>query len=166
MTGPVRSAGHGRRADGAIVTWTLAEGRRGRRWRETVVGGDLGGHSLLYETAVDGTFSHLELASPTGLATLHPEGDGTLHGNVIDVDGVRHVEGWPYPAGTVVMVAGSVVAGAALRWAGAQPGALAIVIDPASGALEARALTRGDLIATDPAGRPLLVDGTTWPLER
>ena len=120
------------------------------------------GTACCIETAVDGTFSHLELASPAGLATLHPEGDGTLHGNVVDADGVHHVEGWPCPAGTVVLVARSVVAGAALRRAGVQPGALAIVLDPASGSLEARAVTPDDLIATDPDGRPLLLDGTTW----
>lgn len=165
MTGPVRSAGHGR-ADGAIVTWTVAEGRRGRRWRETVVRDGGGGHSLLFETATDRTFSHLELASPAGLATLHPEGDGTLHGNLVDVDGVHHVEAWPYPAGTVVLVAGSVVAGAALTWAGVGPGAPAIVLDPAMGALVERMLTHDDLVAVDPAGRPLLRDGVTWPLER
>ena len=165
MTGPVRSAGHGRRADGAIVTWTVAEGQRGRRWRETVVH-DGGWHSLLLETATDRTFSHLELASPAGLLTLHPEGDGTLHGNVVDGGGVHHVEAWPYPAGTVLLVAGSVVAGAALTWAGTQPSALAIVLDPATGGLEARSLTPDDLVPADPDGRPLLVDGTTWPLER
>jgi hypothetical protein len=165
VTGPVRSAGHGRRADGAIVTWTVAEGQRGRRWRETVVA-DGGWHSLLFETATDGTFSHLELASSAGLVTLHPEGDGTLHGNVVDAAGVHHVEAWPYPTGTVVQVVGSVVAGATLTWAGAQPGALAIVLDPATGKLAARALTPDDLVSVDPDGRPLLVDGTTWPLER
>jgi hypothetical protein len=165
VTGPVRSAGHGRRSDGAIVTWTVAEGQRGRRWRETVVAHG-GWHSLLFETATDHTFSHLELTSPAGLATLHPEGDGTLHGNVVDAEGVHHVEAWPYPTRTVILVVGSVVAGAALTWAGAQPGALAVVLDPTTWGLQARALTPDDLVAADQDGRPLLTDGRIWPLER
>ncbi len=34
MTAPTRRAGGGRAIDGALVTWTVAEGRKGRRWRE------------------------------------------------------------------------------------------------------------------------------------
>ena len=34
-----------------------------------------------------GRFSHLELAAAAGLWTLHPEGDGTLHGNHVDPRG-------------------------------------------------------------------------------
>ncbi len=36
MTGPTRMAGWGRAADGSTVTWTVAEGSKGRRWREVV----------------------------------------------------------------------------------------------------------------------------------
>ena len=81
-----------------MITWTVAEGRRGRRWREVVVRGDAVGHSLLLETGADGRFSHLELARAGGLWTFHPETDGTLHGNHVDPRGrdVRHVVGLPF----------------------------------------------------------------------
>ena len=76
MSAPLRVAGWGTLDDGAGVTWTVAEGRRGRRWREVVVRGDAVGHSLLLETGIDGRFSHLELARAGGLWTFHPETDG------------------------------------------------------------------------------------------
>ena len=41
MTGPTRVAGWGRGPDdGTVVTWTVAEGRKGRRWREVVARGE------------------------------------------------------------------------------------------------------------------------------
>ena len=61
-------------------------------------------------------FTHLELAAVAGLATLHPEGDGTLHGNVVGASGVRHVVGLPFAPDGAITVTGSVVAGAALAW--------------------------------------------------
>src|SRR5689334_12470317 len=81
-----RRAGHVRVGGGASITWSVAEGHRGRRWREVVrVGGGRPGirHSLLLETDPDGRFNHLELSTEGGLLTLHPEGDGTLHGNAV-----------------------------------------------------------------------------------
>ena len=66
------------------VTWTISEGRRGRRWREVVADGPAVRHALLLETDPTGRFSHLELASAAGLWTFHPEADGTLHGNHVD----------------------------------------------------------------------------------
>jgi hypothetical protein len=91
----------------------VAEGRRGRRWREAIVGPAGLRHSLLLETAPGGRFSHLELAAPAGLLTLHPEPDGTLHGNVVEAGGIRHVTGLPWDADGVVDVEGSTIAGAA-----------------------------------------------------
>ena len=98
MSAPLRMAGWGTLDDGAAMTWTVAEGRRGRRWREVVARGDAVAHSLLLETGVDDRFSHLELARAGGLWTFHPEGDGTLHGNHVDPRGqaVRHVVGLPF----------------------------------------------------------------------
>ena len=119
MTEPTRVAGWGSLADGSNVTWTVAEGRRGRRWREVVAGGPTAGQAVLLETAPDGRFSHLELARPDGLWTFHPEGDGTLHGNhVAGPDpGVRHVDGWPFGPRDVLLVEGSLVSAAAIAWA-------------------------------------------------
>ena len=168
MTEPVRLAGHGRREDGALVTWTLAEGRKGRRWREAV---SLDGrllHSVLFETGPDRRFTHLELATPAGLATLHPEGDGTLHGNVVAPDGVRHVIGLLYPADAMALVAGSPLASAALAWAvaGDVPIDRVVELDPATLGLTERALVASDLAAIDDLGAPVgLTQASTWPLE-
>src|SRR5262249_30999421 len=110
---PVRRAGAGRTAAGDRVWWSVAEGRRGRRWREAIVGPEGIRHSLLFETFPDGRFSHLELATPSGLLTLHPEGDGTLHGTAIEATGIRHVVGLPWDDDGVVDVEGSPIAAAA-----------------------------------------------------
>jgi len=117
MTGPTRVAGSGELTDGSIVTWTVAEGRRGRRWREVIVLDGAPVQALLFET--DGTrrFSHLELARADGLWTFHPETDGTLHGNQVTANApVRHVQGWPFATGAVLLIEGSPIAAAALAW--------------------------------------------------
>ena len=89
MTGPTRAAGWGRGPDGTVVTWTVAEGRKGRRWREVVARGTDVVHALLLETDPNGRFSHLELARADGLWTFHPEPDGTIHGNHVAVGSRR-----------------------------------------------------------------------------
>ena len=121
MAGWLRRAGHVRAADGASTTWSVAEGHRGRRWRELVrVGNGRPGirHSLLLETDPDGRFAHLELSTDAGLLTLHPEGDGTLHGNAIvdhgeahlrDATGVEHVRGLEWPADGIALADGSLI---------------------------------------------------------
>ncbi len=118
MSRLVRLAGWGSLPDGGQVTWTISEGRRGRRWREVIADGQAVRHALLLETDRDGRFSHLESASAAGLWTLHPEGDGTLHGNHVDPHepGVRHVTGWSFGADDAVFVAGSPLAAAAVVW--------------------------------------------------
>jgi hypothetical protein len=166
MTEPVRLAGHGRRSDGAEVDWTLSEGRRGRRWRETVVRDGVLIHALLLETGPDRAFTHLELAAAAGLATLHPEGDGTLHGNVVGTDGVRHIVGLPLPPPGSIAVTGSIVAGAALAWGHAVTvGRDVVVLDPAGMDLIVRPLAMDDLAAIDADGAPRLDGGRIWPLE-
>jgi hypothetical protein len=181
----LRRAGHLPLEDGRAVTWTVAEGRRGRRWREAVTKPGQPGirHSLLLETDPDGWFAHLELSTEAGLLTLHPEGDGTLHGNVVTRGGIRHVRGLGWDPHGVVFVDGSVVS----RLAGfAGLGALLEI----GGSLDALVLriTRdlellvgretierpadrqwavGDLerIAVDADGLLPARGGTTWPLE-
>ena len=117
----LRRAGHVRAADGASTTWSVAEGHRGRRWRELVrVGNGRPGirHSLLLETDPDGRFAHLELSTDAGMLTLHPEGDGTLHGNAVvdhgaahlrDATGVEHVRGLVWPSDGIALVEGSLI---------------------------------------------------------
>ncbi len=164
----VRLAGRGLRADDAVVTWTIADGQRGRRWRESVVQDGYLVHSLLYETGTDRRFTHLELAAPLGLVTLHPEGSGTLHGNIVQTDGVEHIDGLAFGPDDALLVAGSPIATAAAAWATERDGVswpAGIVLDPSSMALRA---ARKDprLPPADPDGIPRLREGGTWPLER
>jgi hypothetical protein len=188
MTVPTRVAGWGELADGSIVTWTVAEGRQGRRWREVVARDGATVHALLFETDPDGRFSHLELARADGLWTFHPEVDGTLHGNHVAPGGtgdpVRHVKGWPFAAGDALLVEGSPIADAALLWprsasiavgAAAEVAGVAIRAD---GRLERVAAVRieratattwrvghGPLFEVDEVGLPVLAGGGRRPLE-
>jgi len=70
VTAPLRRAGSGRAPDGALVTWSVAEGGRGRRWRwvVTAAGGDVR-HAGLIELDTTGRFARLELAS--GAEPIH-----------------------------------------------------------------------------------------------
>jgi hypothetical protein len=195
MTAWLRRAGHVRAADGAGITWSVAEGHRGRRWRELIrVGAGRPGirHSLLLETDPDGRFAHLELSTDAGLLTLHPEGDGTLHGNAVvdhgeaglrDATGVEHVRGLVWPADGIAVVDGSLVcelAGihaleASLPAGGAhsQP----VIWIPTTLWLEVRPLRVervderrwrfGDrpMLDVDADGLPVSSDSAIWPLE-
>ena len=186
MSGQTRVAGWGVAADGSEVTWTVAECRRGRRWREVVSRDRAVQHALLLETAPDGRFSHLELARVDGLWTFHPEADGTLHGNHVgrgEVD-IRHVTGWPFAADDAILIEDSVIGLAAIAWfragslaVGASVEVAAVVIG-GDGALEPLPALRvarltgtgwrvGDAppFELDPAGLPVLAGGSTRPLE-
>jgi hypothetical protein len=185
MTVPTREAGWGTAPDGSLVTWTVSEGRRGRRWREVISRGTDVVHALLLETDPDGRFSHMELARADGLWTFHPEGDGTLHGNHVDRSeaGVRHIEGWPFGPDDVLILEGSPVALAAIvaRWrASAAVGASVAVggvVIAQEGRLrreEALTIARvseetwrvGDAsVEFDEAGLPALRDAQRRPLE-
>ncbi|HEX5015871.1 MAG TPA: hypothetical protein VFV72_17125 [Candidatus Limnocylindrales bacterium] len=174
MAERLRRAGHGRFVDGTDVTWSVAEGRKGRRWREVRSRGGVVVSSLLLETFPDGRFAHLEASTAAGLLTLHPEGDGTLHGNAVLAEGVRHVVGLPWPPGSVVVLDGSAIAIAAAAWfireaspstdpAGRLP---VVMIDPALGVKASSIPADGlshDKIDAD--GLPILDDAETWPLE-
>lgn len=168
----LRRAGHGRATDGSLVTWSVAEGSRGRRWREVRTQAPTGAgegsavvSSLLLELDPDGRFAHLELSTAAGLLTIHPEGDGTLHGNTVTAAGVGHVAGLPWHRDDVVLLEGSVVTAAAATQPGRAPvaGALIITLD--------LALDRAAIApvagpgAADAAGLPILHDAETWPLE-
>lgn len=92
MTVFLRCAGTGLLADGARLTWSMADGSRGRRWRAVAAKDGSITHSLLLEVDLDGRAARLELTTPAGLLTLHPDADAaTLHGNVVALDGVRHI---------------------------------------------------------------------------
>ncbi len=181
---PLRSGGRGQGADGASLIWSVAEGRKGWRWREVRnIGGGVAS-SLLLETDADGRFAHLELATPSGLLTLHPERDETLHGHAVVSDGVEHVAGLAWDADGIVLLDGSTVcrvaaaqALAGLVEAGTSQAHLAVVI-PATLWLEVKPVRIERLdqktwrfgaeepLAIDDRGRPVLRGGETWPLEQ
>jgi hypothetical protein len=189
MTDLVRFGGIGELPDGSIVTWTVSEGRRGRRWREVVARDGSPIHALLLETDPSRRFSHLELARADGLWTFHPETDGTLHGNHVrsgPEGGVDHVRGWSFAPGDVIVIDGSPLAAAAIVWAleaareipaggTADPQGVAIRSDGRLEAVTALAVERvgagtwrvgeGRPFEVDPDGLPVLIGGRRWPLE-
>jgi hypothetical protein len=183
MAERMRVGGRGQGADGAAVVWSVAEGSRGRRWREVRNAGHAVASSLLLETDPAGRFAHLELSTPSGLLTLHPEGDGTLHGHAIVSDGVEHVAGLAWDADGIALLDGSTVcrlaavAGLANALAaGTSRGQLTVVI-PATLWLEVKPIRIERIDATtwrfgaeepfevDRDGLPVLRGGEIWPLE-
>ncbi len=179
----VRRAGHGLSPDGTSVNWSIAEGRRGRRWREVRArdGGVIS--SLLLETEPDGRFSHLELSTAAGLLTLHPEGDGALHGNSIGPDGIRHVTGLPWAPDGMVLLEGSSIAQAAavtMLRRSIEPGdaldvesliiGLNLSLDRHGASVQRItddiwAFESGDQIEVAADGTPRLLRAAEWPLE-
>jgi hypothetical protein len=184
VTAAFRFGGRGAGADGASVVWSVAEGTRGRRWREVRNAGHAVASSLLLETDPAGRFVHLELSTPSGLLTLHPEADATLHGHAIVSDGVEHVEGLPWDADGLAMLEGSTICRLAavacladVIAVGASRAHLAAVI-PATLWLDVKPIRieRIDAMSwrfadekpftVDTRGLPILRGGEIWPLER
>jgi len=92
MTAYLRRAGAGLLADGSQLVWSVADGRRGRRWRAVASSNGVITHALLLEVDTAGRPSRLELTTPAGMLTLHPDEAGrTLHGNVVTLSGVHHL---------------------------------------------------------------------------
>ena len=189
----VRLAGHGVDRLGRAVTWTIADGERGRRWREATAGAATadsasGGlaHVVTMETGHAGQWIRLEVAGAAGLLSLHPDRDGSINGNVVSEAGVRHVAlGVVQPP--LVDVRDSLVAETALcraleRLVAAGEGSTVSVVR-VSATLEAGVgelqvfrrdartweLTDGDGIRTvtmGDRGAPVTADaGAKWPLE-
>lgn len=89
---PIRRGGRATTADGDLLTWTEAEGARGTRWREALEREGRLVRALLLEVSTAGRPTRLEMTTPAGLLTLHPEPDeSALHGNVVGPGGVRHL---------------------------------------------------------------------------
>ena len=166
-----------------MITWTISEGHRGRRWREVRTDrGDAVVSSLLLETDTAGRFLHAELSTPAGLLTLHPEGDGTLHGNVVTGDGVHHVTGLPWSDEAMLVVEGSSLALAAVVHAlGRRVSAgrrLDVAVAHVSlglsvnlGTITVERLAEdswrvaGGSVGVDADGLPAFPAGDSWPLE-
>lgn len=180
----LRVGGRGTTPGGRSVIWSIAEGSKGRRYREVRRAGEGIAHSLLLETDPDGRFSHLELSTPSGLLTLHPEPDGTLHGHAIVSDGVEHVAGLAWEPDALIVIEDSVVcvvatahllrrtlaAGSSLaRHAAWIPPTLWVEIRPVRvGRIGGGAWQVGSdgPIAIQPTGVPGLAGGETWPLDQ
>jgi hypothetical protein len=91
-TNPVRRAGRFEVPEQhQAILWSVADGRRGRRWRWVVSrGSDL---TIVHTLELDpaGDFSRLESATADAMLTLHREADFSIHGNRIDRHGVEHI---------------------------------------------------------------------------
>ena len=183
-SGPLRCGGRGSAPGGDSIVWSVAEGTKGRRWREVRLAGQGIGHSLLLETDPIGRFAHLELSTPSGLLTLHPEGDGTLHGHAVVSDGVEHVVGEAWEPGAIVAIERSPICvaaaapvladrmtpfGSAAIHAAWIPSTLWLEVKPLRvERVDERTWRFGDdpPLALDERGLPLLIGGEIWPLER
>ena len=159
MSAWLRRGGSGRQADGSDVTWSLAEGERGRRWRWTVSDGGRLRHVALVEIDSVGRFARVELASPAGMLTLHPEPDRrSIHGNVVSADGVRPLSfDWLPTAG--LAISGDAFGSAILQIG---IGATTLVVQPR---LDVVAGDGGPALERDGRGVPILSDAREWPLE-
>ncbi len=101
---PVRLGGRVELPSGEVVAWSVADGRRGRRWRESATRDGILAWTALFETSPSGRTERLEMASTAGLLTLHPDRDGfTLHGNVVTPAGIRHLT-FPWSDGDALFV--------------------------------------------------------------
>ncbi len=121
-------------------------------------------YSLLLETTPDGRFSHLELATPAGLLTLHPEADGTLHGNRLTADGLRHLIGLPWDRAGVVDVEGSPVADAAMAASLATAGPYGSARHPGPDRVLVLRVGTDLELSTTPTAAERLADGS-WRLD-
>jgi hypothetical protein len=155
----LRRAGTGGLSDGSVVTWSVADGARGRRWRWTVVTDHGLRHAGLVELDPAGRLARFEFETGDGMLTLHPDADREMvHGNVVRIDGVEPI---------------------ALAWS--DDDAVAIEDDPFGSALlgwrgrgsvvgrdlSPRPVGSRDVAALELDGRgvPRLRDAREWPLE-
>jgi hypothetical protein len=175
-------------ASGTIVVWSLAEGLRGRRWREALSNDGGLRRSMLLEVSPAGRPTRLEVASAAGLLTLHPDADGReLHGNVVTTTEIRHLR-FDWGAEHDLIVGRSPVAAAVAvhRFADllavGEAGPIPVVwvddvLEPRSGVWQVTRTapdgwhlrdlggTEVRVVTVDPDGIPVMPGGATWPLE-
>jgi hypothetical protein len=174
--------------NGAVIVWSLAEGVRGRRWREAVSQDGTLSRSVLLEVSPAGRPTRLELASPAGLLTLHPNAGGSeLHGNVVTPTGIRHLAfDWSSEHDLFVVGSPAAAAVAVRRFADilavgeAQPVPVVWVddaLEPRPGAWQVTRTapdgwllrdldgTEERVMTVDAGGIPVLPDAASWPLE-
>jgi hypothetical protein len=158
--GWLRRAGRFTSGGGDTVLWSVAEGRRGRRWRS--LRRDAAGPviaDLLLEIDPGGRWTRLELATTAGILTLHPEPDErSVHGNVVTERGVVPLA-LLWSADHRLLLPDEPVAAAALGSDEANPpSGPAIVVDAR---LEPLAVEAAAVPRRPPDGLP----GVSWPLE-
>ncbi len=186
---PTRLGGRTDLPSGDVVVWSVADGRRGRRWRESTSRDGVGVRTVLVETEPDGGLHRLEMSTAAGLLTVHPDEAGTtLHGNVVTPDGIRHLA-FAWGSDRVVLVDGSpAVTAIAVAWLSHRteharsvevavlridddlvpaPGSIGIErLGPHTWRLSSGAGPDGGLVVTlDPNGL-LTTPDAVWPLER
>ena len=157
---PLRRAGRLPVPGNGDVLWSVAEGRRGFRWR--AVRRDSSGaivSDLLLELDPAGQWSRLELATSDGILTLHPESDNSaVHGNVVTPSGVRPLA-LAWSAAHRLLLPDDPVAAAALgSWRENALSGPGIVVDADL------SVTAADAIEWS-TGRPDPLPGPSWPLE-
>ena len=175
----LRRAGRATLPDGQILIWSVAEGRRGRRWRastRSAAGGLL--DDLLLEVEPGGRLARLELTTSAGQLTFHPAPDErSAHGNFVEVDGVRHLA-VAWAPGRRVDLPWSPIADAVLVASldGARARVLAVAtigrdLVPRSRSVSVTAdgagrwRLDGRSIVVDQEGLPVIAGGSVWPLE-
>ena len=169
MSSWLRRAGRGILPDGTNLLWSVAEGRAGRRWRSTTTRRDGSlALELLLEVDSAGHFSRLEMTSPTGMLTLHPESSGSrVDGNVVTPEGVMPIS-LPWSPAHQLRVAGSPIpelVTAGVRRMGTTWIDI-VEIGTDLGARSSRsAVGEGSGRLGDPRGVPSLERATEWPLE-
>ena len=164
-----------------MLLWSVAEGRRGRRWRASTRSAVGLIDDLLLEVDAEGRFDRVELTTTAGQLTFHPEPDRSgAHGNVVLARGVRHVALAWSPA-HALEIPGSPIAdlalaaGAALA-VGAERSIPVVRVGPELVPLPAEVLVRRDsewswtiggerLVSVDSAGLPVVGAAESWPLE-
>jgi hypothetical protein len=178
--------------DGAVIAWSVAQGRRGRRWRAMVVRGESVAEAVLLEVVLlevdpDGRIARLELTTPAGMLTLHPEPDQReIHGNVVAPDGSVRPLAFAWSPDHEIDVGGRPIALAvalhrrrAVVAVGARAAIPVLAIDPSLGVqMDVRRVVRLDAdrwSVDDASGAPareIVVDAqglpaaeATWPLE-
>lgn len=165
----LRRAGRGFLPDGRALVWSVAEGRRGQRWRSSTLSPH--GHldlALLIEVANDGRFSRLELTNSKGILTLHPEPHGArLEGNVVSELGVTPIS-LAWGPNHLLWVQDSPIAEILTSRVAADGGGVrtGLVIDSALEVVPAtRAMEEGSVPPADDRGVPELNGSLEWDLE-
>jgi hypothetical protein len=143
MIAIVRRAGRVILADGRHVVWSVADGRRGRRWRATTTRDGALETAMLLEVGLDGRPTRLELATAAGLLTLHPEAAGWLHGHEHELE----VEGQSI---TMAVTAGRLGRSTPVGEGRTVP---VVVVSP-------------DLAVRERSRRHVRVDKATWQIDR